>query len=84
MAEGSDGVEPELTDEEKDARLANGMRDLLIKRLDSGALTASEMKMAMDLLEKRGYRYLTPGARKTTEPRKLPSFNEEGKVIKFG
>ena len=75
----------DITDEQKDKRLADGMRDLLIKRLESGLLNASEMKIALELLEKRGYKYLAPGGIKSGAlQRALPKFDEENRILKLG
>lgn len=70
--------EQNLSDEEKNKKLAGGIRDLLIERIDLKTLNASEMKVAMELLEKLGYRYVSPSATKGGGLSKaLPVFDED-------
>lgn len=72
MANEQDGI----TDEEKNKKLANGVRDILIERIDGKTINASEMKVAMELLEKLGYRYVSPSI-KPAGSRPLPVLEDD-------
>ncbi len=71
-----------MTDEQKNKKLAEGIRELLIERINLKTLNASEMKVALELLEKMGYRYVSAPSTKPGGSRPLPPLdNDEDDVV---
>jgi hypothetical protein len=71
----------ELTDQEKNQAIIDGLRDTLLERIKARTINASEMQRAFELLEKLGHRYVSPNAMKeATLKRELPKFEDEGPI----
>ncbi len=73
--------DPALITEDLDKVLADGIRDTLVERIRNKTINASEIKAAMEFLEKRGYKYIDPGmTRKGPGKPNLPEFEDEGPI----
>lgn len=62
--------------------LADGLLDLLLKRVTEGTATSSDMKVAADYIKDSGIKLMiTPGSKAGELVRKLPDLDGDDKVL---
>ena len=62
--------------------LADGLLDLLLKKVTDGTATASEMKVAADYIRDAGIKLMvTPGSKAGDLVRKLPDLDGDDKIL---